>query len=131
MNGKIQIRRFISVFIIFTILLSVFMPLPVFADGEKYAYVMGGEVRVRADAGTGYTILGKLSYVKVQVLGSKTGTDGKLWYHIKYNDLQGYMHGDYIKIIEDDNIADKTFEEQLSRFPESYHSALITSCALS
>lgn len=63
-------------------------------------------VNVRADAGTGFKSLGKVSIGEVfNYLGEKTGTDNMIWYNISGNiggkQQSGYIRSDYAKYVEE------------------------------
>ena len=60
------------------------------------------DVNVRADAGTGFESLGKVSKGEVfDYLGEKTGTDNMIWYNISGTiggkQQSGYIRADYAK----------------------------------
>jgi len=86
-------------------------------------YVTGSDVNVRSEASTSSKSLGKLTYVTVEILDSKE-VGSYTWYKIKYNDIVGYIRGDYIRINQSVTVTDKKFEELLKEFPESYRDKL-------
>ena len=54
---------------------------------------------MRSGAGTGYKIIGQLSKgTEVNITGTKTGTDKKKWYAIKYKGKTGYVSSRYITL---------------------------------
>ena len=64
------------------------------------------DVNVRADAGTGFESLGKVSKGEVfDYLGEKTGTDNMIWYNISGiiggKQQSGYIRSDYAKYKEE------------------------------
>ena len=64
------------------------------------------DVNVRADAGTGFESLGKVSIGEVfDYLGEKTGTDNMIWYNISGiiggKQQSGYIRSDYAKYKEE------------------------------
>ena len=120
------LQKFLSIFLIGSLLCFSMYLSDVFvtASDIQVGYVKGTNVRIRSEASTETSdnILGKVSNVYVTVHGTKQGTDGKTWYYITYQNIKGYIHGDYIEIVQPVN--DQTFEQQLAKFPESYKPAL-------
>ena len=119
------LRKFGCVFLSLIILsLSVLCSTESFirVNAADIGYVDATNVRVRADASVNSEIYTKLSNVYVTINGEKKDNNGEIWYYITYNNITGYMHSDYIKKIEVQ--PNKSFEEQLAAFPESYHSQL-------
>ena len=56
-------------------------------------------VNFRTGAGTGNTLLGTLPKgAPVMVLSSTTGSDGKTWYRVTYNNTTGYVSGQYVSV---------------------------------
>lgn len=114
-------RNMCCLFLSFIILItSVFANslLSLKAGAVTYAYIDATNVNIREDATTSSRSLGKVSNVTVTVNGEKAGADGYTWYNITYNGITGYIRGDFVKIIQPET--DKSFEEQLNAFPESY-----------
>ena len=110
----------ISLLLSFAILLSAayLSALPLSAAAQR-AYIDATDVNIRADATTSSKSLGKISNDFVTVIGQKKGTDNSYtWYNITYGSITGYIRGDYVTLISDQT--DKTFEEQIAEFPESY-----------
>ena len=123
------------------VLLAFHFPLSAFAEEETYTGVVNAtNVNVRTGPGTSHDILThdgqnvKLSTgYAVMVHGSavpdSTGGE-KPWYSITFSyqgiPLQGYMRSDYITVnkVQHTPSEDKTFEEQLEAFPESYRASL-------
>ncbi|OOR91870.1 hypothetical protein B0181_02220 [Moraxella caviae] len=69
------------------------------ATGGGYActHNPNSSVRIRANAGTNYRILGGVPNGRyVTVRGSKYGTDGNLWYRVSYGRITGWARYDYI-----------------------------------
>lgn len=90
-------------------------------------YVDATNVHIRAEASTKSSSLGKVSNVYVQLIGSpvkgeKVGSTD-IWYKVTYEKVTGYIFGEFITEIKD-YVTDKTFEEQIAAFPESYRPAL-------
>ena len=56
-------------------------------------------VNFRTGAGTSNTLLGTLPKgAPVMVLSSTTGSDGKTWYKVTYNNTTGYVSGQYVSV---------------------------------
>lgn len=72
---------------------------------SKYPFVgecTGNDVNVRKNAGTNYAPIAEWPQLdktnRVDVLGSKKGTDGKVWYKVRIQGKYiGYVRSDYIK----------------------------------
>ena len=109
----------ISLLLSLAILLSAayLSALPLSAAAQR-AYIDATNVNIRADATTNSKSYGKISNDFVTVNGQKKGTDNYIWYNITYGSITGYIRGDYVTLINDQT--DKTFEEQIAEFPESY-----------
>ena len=110
----------ISLLLSLAILLSAayLSALPLSAAAQR-AYIDATNVNIRADATTNSKSYGKISNDFVTVNGQKKGTDNSyIWYNITYGSITGYIRGDYVTLISDQT--DKTFEEQIAEFPESY-----------
>ena len=102
-----------------------------YADVERAAVVNATTLNVRSGAGTGYSIVDKLSNgTAVVVTGETGGSDGKVWYQIRFTGstgaaASGYARSDYIRFpVAYSN--DSDFEAYLSAqgFPESYKTGL-------
>ena len=79
-------------------------------------------LNVRANAGTTYNSIGKLSNGdQVVITGEATASNGNLWYQIEYNSGVGYVHSNYIKL-NSQYVPNADFEKYLNDqgFPESY-----------
>ena len=69
---------------------------------DTAAIVTATSLNVRSGPGTTNKAVGKLNYgVSVNVMGQTTGSDGKVWYQIRFNkngtETTGYVRSDYIK----------------------------------
>lgn len=76
---------------------------------ERTASVNATNLNVRSGPGTSYQALAKLSKgAPVTVLGEQTGTDGVVWYQIRYSgsggEQTGYVSSKYIKFPTADQI---------------------------
>lgn len=107
------------------------MKYQAYAYTERSATINASSLNVRSGAGTTYSSVAKLSKgAAVTVIGETTGSDGKLWYQIRFTGTgggaaSGYVLSTYIKF----PVAyshDSNFEAQLSAqgFPESYKDSL-------
>ncbi|MDO5415928.1 MAG: SH3 domain-containing protein [Lachnospiraceae bacterium] len=98
---------------------------------ERPASVKATTLNVRSGPGTGNSIVAKLSYgAAVTVLGETAGSDGALWYQIRFTGnggtaATGYASGRYIQFPTQYS-SDGNFEAYLNSqgFPESYRPAL-------
>ena len=72
------------------------------AFAETYGTVIGGaDFREAADESTSRNIISELDEgTRVIVLGTETGTDGFVWYHISdpASGLEGYVRGDSLSV---------------------------------
>ncbi len=102
-----------------------------YAYTERAATINASSLNVRSGAGTTYSQVTKLSKgATVTVIGETTGSDGKLWYQIRFTGIgggasTGYVLSTYVKF----PVAyshDGDFEAQLSAqgFPETYKDGL-------
>ena len=98
---------------------------------ERTASVNATNLNVRSGPGTSYQAVAKLSQgAPVTVIGEQTGTDGKLWYQIRFSgsggaETTGFVSSDYIKFptaITSDGDFEKYMNSQ--GFPESYKPGL-------
>ena len=98
---------------------------------ERTASVNATNLNVRSGPGTSYQAVAKLSQgAPVTVIGEQTGTDGKLWYQIRFSgsggaETIGFVSSDYIKFptaITSDGDFEKYMNSQ--GFPESYKPGL-------
>lgn len=72
---------------------------PAAASYDAYActHNPNSSVRMRANAGTNFRIVGNIpngSYVNI--ITSKTGSDGQLWYKVSHGRASGWARYDYI-----------------------------------
>lgn len=101
-----------------------------FAYTERSAKVNASTLNVRSGAGTGNSLVTKLAKgTAVTVINETTGTDGKLWYQIRFSGSQGtstgYVLGSYLRFpVTYTPSAD--FEQEMNNqgFPESYKAEL-------
>ena len=110
------------------------MALPsyrVFAYTERPASINASSLNVRSGPGTGNSSVGKLSSgTAVTVINETTGSDGRLWYQIRYTGsggaaATGYVLSTYVKFpVAYSHNAD--FEAHLNEqgFPDSYKERL-------
>lgn len=101
-----------------------------YAYTERSAKVNASTLNVRSGPGTANSLVTKLAKgTAVTVINETTGTDGKLWYQIRFSSGQGtatgYVLGSYIRFpVTYTPSAD--FEQELNNqgFPESYKAEL-------
>lgn len=105
------------------------------AYDERAAMVSsdGDNVNLRADAGTGNSVVVSLAdKTDVTIIGEKLASDGSKWYELRVvvngETKTGFMHSAYI-IYKDysglDEVEQKSFEELLAEFPDSYKTPLL------
>ena len=97
---------------------------------DTAAIVTATSLNIRSGPGTNNQAIGKLTYgTSVSVVGQTTGSDGKIWYQIRFSkngtETTGYASSDYIQF-QTSYQTDGDFERYLSGqgFPESYKPAL-------
>ena len=84
-------KKIVSALLAAVMILSL-MPLSAFAENSS-GKVTGSYVYIRSGPGTGYSVLGGcLKGASVSILSEENG-----WYKINYNNIDGYMYGDYIE----------------------------------
>lgn len=117
-------HKFLSVFVCLALIVSALFISPPFVSAEdvKLGYVNGVNVYVRKGAGINYDSVTQLSHVQVEIIGSAKDSSGAEWKKIRYGGIEGYMHGQYVQILEVK--PDATFEEQLAQFPEDFKEPL-------
>lgn len=106
-------------------------PWMVSMASERTASVNATNLNVRSGPGTSYPAVAKLSQgATVTVVGEQTGTDGKLWYQIRFGgsggtETTGFASADYIKF-PTAITSDSDFERYMNSqgFPESYKPGL-------
>lgn len=96
----------------------------------RTASINATSLNVRSGPGTGNQAIAKLSQgTAVTVIGETTGSDGKLWYQIRFSgsngETTGYVLGQYVKF-PTTITSSAEFEQYLVRqgFPESYKQGL-------
>lgn len=98
---------------------------------ERSAMVNATNLNVRSGPGTSYQAVAKLSHgAPVTVVGEQTGTDGKVWYQIRFTgsggaETTGYVSSQYIRF-PSATVSDGDFERYMTSqgFPESYKQGL-------
>lgn len=102
-----------------------------YAYTNKSATVNASTLNVRSGPGTSYSIVTKLTNgAAVTVVNEKNGSDGALWYEIRFNNsngqtVSGYVTKSYLKFAAV-YTSSADFESRLSAqgFPESYKARL-------
>ena len=90
--------------------------------GTVYGVSSGSKLYVREKAGTGHTVIDRLSSGAVVTVLDTVQADGITWYKVVTpNDVTGYASAEYIKLNVDYE-TDKDFEKYLDKqdFPEDY-----------
>lgn len=107
-------------------------PTKAYAETGRQATANATTLNVRSGPGTENAIVKKLAYgTAVTVVEETTGSDGKLWYKIRFtlgeSSLEGYASAEFIKFPVT-YTTDADFEAYLNRegFPESYKDSLRT-----
>ena len=87
-------------------------------------------LNIRSGPGTSYRSMGLLSINKeINILDTVTGNDGKTWYYMEYNGINGYVAAEFIVVSSHEEYeTDAKFEAYLDTqgFPESYKPYLRT-----
>ena len=109
----------------------------IFLMSAQFAFAAGqtGTVatmalNIRSGPGTSYRSMGLLSINKeINILDTVTGNDGKTWYYMEYNGINGYVAAEFIVVSSHEEYeTDAKFEAYLDAhgFPESYKPYLRT-----
>lgn len=109
----------------------------IFLMSAQFAFAVGqtGTVatmalNIRSGPGTSYRSMGLLSINKeINILDTVTGNDGKTWYYMEYNGINGYVAAEFIVVSSHTEYeTDAKFEAYLDAqdFPESYKPYLRT-----
>lgn len=100
-----------------------------FAAGQT-GTVATTALNIRSGPGTSYRSMRLLSINKeINILDTVTGNDGKTWYYMEYNGINGYVAAEFIVISSHEEYeTDAKFEAYLDAqgFPESYKPYLRT-----
>lgn len=100
-----------------------------FATGQT-GTVATTALNIRSGPGTSYRSMGLLSINKeINILDTVTGNDGKTWYYMEYNGINGYVAAEFIVVSSHEEYeTDAKFEAYLDAqgFPESYKPYLRT-----
>ncbi|MCD8082126.1 MAG: SH3 domain-containing protein [Clostridiales bacterium] len=114
-----------------TAAVSLHAPSTAYAYTARSATVGATTLNVRSGAGTSYDSVAKLAKgTAITVVDETTGTDGNIWYQIRFTgsggtQTTGYVLSSYVSFPVSYN-TDSSFEAQLSAqgFPESYKDSL-------
>ena len=100
-----------------------------FAAGQT-GTVATTALNIRSGPSTSYRSMGLLSINKeINILDTVTGNDGKTWYYMEYNGINGYVAAEFIVVSSHEEYeTDAKFEAYLDTqgFPESYKPYLRT-----
>ena len=94
-------KRLMSAFLVLVLLVSC-VSITVTAKGDvKYgiAFVTGSNLRLRSKASSSSKTLDSAAKGDVAVVISKSGS----WYKVIYNQQEGYMHSNYLKVVKKEN----------------------------
>lgn len=125
-----KFKKLLSVLIIAVLIFTStvgIIPINTSAETIITAYIEGSNVNVRVSPSTKAQVIEQVSNTSATVVGSVKQSDGT-WYNITYHNgkkqITGYIfyNSNYIRIVEYN--PDASFDEKLSAFPASYHSAL-------
>ncbi len=128
-------KMFLAVSLSLCMALDMPLRLPAFSPAaygaERPASVQATSLNVRSGPGTGYSIVGKLTYgAGVTVVDEAVAADGSAWYRIRFTGesggaAEGYVMGVYLKFPSAYS-SDANFEQYLTAqgFPESYRHGL-------
>ena len=123
--GSMERRKFFWGLALFAVVCCIF-----FASAQlAFAATQTGTVattalNIRSGPGTNYRSMGLLSINKeINILDTVAGSDGKTWYYIAYNGINGYVSAEFIVLNNQPGYeTDADFEAYLNAqgFPESY-----------
>lgn len=116
-------QKSLAVFLTVVLVFTVMCIAPFGGAVAETGIVTGSRVHIRQGPSTKTQSLHQVDFATVEVLGSVQGEDGYTWYNVKYNDIVGYIRGDWLAV-QQPSAPSPAFEEQLAQFPESYHAAL-------
>ncbi len=116
----------VSALISFALLFLVIL-LPIKTQAATIGYVDSYCLNVRSGPSTNYSVIGQIAYQNVVITGQTKDGSGDLWYQINYNGQTAYIFGEWVIDVHEESAskeAEATFEDQLAKFPLSYHSYL-------
>lgn len=116
-------QKSLAVFLTVVLVFTVMCIAPFGGASAETGIVTGSRVHIRQGPSTKTQSLHQVDFATVEVLGSVQGEDSYTWYNVKYNDIVGYIRGDWLAV-QQPSAPSPAFEEQLAQFPESYHAAL-------
>ena len=91
-------KLFLIVILCLALIASCFIVVSATAEIDT-AYVQGTNINVRSEANTKSTKIGSISNADVVVVGKTEGEkvgSTTIWYKIKYDNIEGYVYGDYV-----------------------------------
>lgn len=124
-------RKFFWGLALFAVICCIFLMSAQFAFAAgQTGTVATTALNIRSGPGTSYRSMGLLSINKeINILDTVTGNDGKTWYYMEYNGINGYVAAEFIVVSShEDYETDAKFEAYLDAqgFPESYKPYLRT-----
>ncbi len=98
-ENKVQkFKKFLSAILCLALMANCLTAILVSAESDT-AYIQGTNINIRSEANTKSAIVGSVSNADVVVIGK---TDGEkignttIWYKIQYNNVEGYVYGEYV-----------------------------------
>ena len=124
-------RKFFWGLALFAVICCIFLMSAQFAFAAgQTGTVATMALNIRSGPGTSYRSMGLLSINKeINILDTVTGNDGKTWYYMEYNGINGYVAAEFIVVSSHEEYeTDAKFEAYLDTqgFPESYKPYLRT-----
>ena len=124
-------RKFFWGLALFAVICCIFLMSAQFAFAAgQTGTVATTALNIRSGPGTSYRSMGLLSINKeINILDTVTGNDGKTWYYMEYNGINGYVAAEFIVVSSHEEYeTDAKFEAYLDTqgFPESYKPYLRT-----
>lgn len=124
-------RKFFWGLALFAVICCIFLMSAQFAFAAgQTGTVATTALNIRSGPGTSYRSMGLLSINKeINILDTVTGNDGKTWYYMEYNGINGYVAAEFIVVSSHEEYeTDAKFEAYLDAqgFPESYKPYLRT-----
>ncbi len=118
------LRKSLAVFLTVVLVFTLMSVVSFQSVSAQIGVVTGSRVHIRQGPSTKTQSLHQVDYATVEVLGSVQGEDGYTWYNVQYNDIIGYIRGDWLAVQQPTPTPSPSFEQQLAQFPESYHEPL-------
>lgn len=132
-ENRMQLSMVTALMLLVLICSGVYISATAYTERAAIISSDGSNVNVRSGAGTGYSVAAVLpDKTQVTIIDETLASDGAKWYKIRFtaNDSTntGYVHSAYVIYVDYsglDEIEQKTFEELLAEFPDSYKTQLL------